>query len=266
MVTRSFDWLINTHLLLFGLVFFVLLCLVNEFGFQLGGWSRRRRPHHERELSGVGAITAGMLGLLAFNLGVSINMAQDRYDARRGLVVQEANAIGTVWLRAKLVSGDEGPALLSLIEEYARVRLAYTTADEKASEAGLIARTGALQTEMWARAQAVAARTPTPVTATLINALNDMFDQSLAQRFAFESRAPVNLPWMLLAGSMLAIGAMGFQLGLAGARQVVLTALLLWMWAGAVMLIVDLNRPRVGTIRVDPTPLIWTIQGFAPGL
>src|SRR4051794_38398115 len=204
MVTRSFDWLINTHLLLFGLVFFVLLCLLNEFGFQLGGWSRRRRPHHERELSGVGAITAGMLGLLAFNLGVSINMAQDRYDARRGLVVQEANAIGTVWLRAKLVSGDEGPALLSLIEEYARVRLAYTTADEKASEAGLIARTGALQTEMWARAQAGCARTPTPGTATPPNTLNHHVAPSVAQSFTLEGRGPGKPPRKPAAGSAAA--------------------------------------------------------------
>jgi hypothetical protein len=264
MLEPTFDWLLNTHVLLFGLMCFLLLCLVAEVGFQLGGLSRRRHPCQERELTGVGTITAGMLGLLAFTLGITIGIAQNRYEARRDLVVQEANAIGTAWLRAHL-AGEEGPALAALIEDYARARLAYTTADTKASEPELIARTNALQTGIWAKAQAVAARAPTAVTATLINALNDMFDQSLAQRFAFESKMPPSLAWMLLIGSVLAIGAMGFQLGLAGTRQVLLVALLLLMWAGAMMLIVDMNRPRIGGIRVNPAPLLWTIQGFGSG-
>jgi len=264
MLEPMFDWLINTHVLLFGLACFLLLCLVAEIGFQLGGWSSRRHPCQERQLTGVGTITAGMLGLLAFTLGITIGIAQNRYEARRDLVVQEANAIGTAWLRAHL-AGEDGPALAALIEDYARTRLAYTAADATMSEPELTARTNTLQTEIWTKAQAIAARAPTAVTATLINALNDMFDQSLAQRFAFDSKVPSNLAWMLLVGSVLAIGAMGFQLGLAGTRQMLLMALLLLMWAGAMMLIADMNRPRIGAIKVDPAPLVWTIQGFGSG-
>jgi len=264
MVESTFEWLINTHVLLFGLFCFLLLFLVAEIGFQIGNWSRRRRRHPEQELTGVGTITTGMLGLLAFTLGITIGIAQNRYEARRDLVVQDANAIGTAWLRAHL-AGEEGPALVGLIEDYAKVRLAYTAADTMTSESYLIARTNTLQTEIWAKAQTVAARAPTAVTATLINALNDMFDQSLAQRFAFESQVPPNLAWMMVIGSVLAIGAMGFQLGLNGARQLLLMALLLMMWAGAMMLIADMNRPRLGGIRVNATPLLWTIEGFGSG-
>lgn len=261
MLKPTFDWLLNTHVLVFGLACFLLLYLVAEIGFQLGGLSRRHRPCQERELTGVGTITAGMLGLLAFTLGITIGIAQNRYEARRDLVVQEANAIGTAWLRAHL-AGEDGPALAALIEDYAKARLAYTTADTTASEPALIACTNALQTAIWTKAQAVAARAPTAITATLINALNDMFDQSLAQRFAFDSRVPANLAWMLLVGSVLAIGAMGFQLGLAGTRQILLMVLLLLMWGGAMMLVADMNRPRIGAIQVDPAPLQWTIEGF----
>jgi hypothetical protein len=95
MLEPIFEWLINTHVLLFGLFCFFLLFLVAEIGFQTGNWSRLRRRHREQELSGVGTITAGMLGLLAFTLGITIGIAQNRYEARRTLVVQEANAIGT---------------------------------------------------------------------------------------------------------------------------------------------------------------------------
>jgi len=99
----------------------------------------------------------------------------------------------------------------------------------------------------------------------VVTALNELIDLSLSQRFAFTNRVPIYLMWTILAGSMLSIGAMKFQFGVAGARQPTLTALLLFMWTGAIILIVDLNRPRLGWIRVDPTPMVWTIQGFGSG-
>jgi hypothetical protein len=64
-------------------------------------------------------------------------------------------------------------------------------------------------------------------------------------------------------GSILAIGAMGFQLGLVGHRQQVLSSLLLAMWVGAMVLAVDLSRPRLGSIRVETDPLEWTIEELA---
>jgi hypothetical protein len=70
------------------------------------------------------------------------------------------------------------------------------------------------------------------------------------------------MSWMLMAGSVLAIGAMGYHFGASGARHMVLTSLLLVMWAGGMALIADLNRPRTGTIRVDPAPLVWTVRSF----
>ena len=60
------------------------------------------------------------------------------------------------------------------------------------------------------------------------------------------------------------IAALGYQLGLVGARYPILVSLLLLMWTGALTLIVDLNRPRLGSIHVDPAPLIWTIESFTP--
>jgi len=69
---------------------------------------------------------------------------------------------------------------------------------------------------------------------------------------------------MLLIGAVLAIGALGFQIGVTGPRPLVLLGLMLLMWTGGLLLIVDLNRPRIGLVRVDPAPLVWTIQGFGP--
>jgi hypothetical protein len=98
MVERAYDWFLGQTLLIFsGLAFG--LCLASETGLRLGRSRARRNATRE----GVGTITAGMLGLLSFTLGLTIGYAQDTAEARRGLVVQEADAISTVWLQTRLV-------------------------------------------------------------------------------------------------------------------------------------------------------------------
>jgi hypothetical protein len=264
-VTALFGSLIQADLILLWAVLFLLLATAGECGFRLERWRTARRTAPEPERSGISTVTASMFALLAFTLGLTISFAQGRFEARRDLVVQEANSIGTAWLRARLVGDQEGPAIATLIEDYAKVRLGYTAEDREDEIPGLLARTGALQTQMWHLMTELARRTPTPISASLIAALNGMFDASLAQRFAFTARVPQSLEWTLLGGSLLAVGAMGYQLGATGIRQTVLSVLSLLMWAGAMVLIVDFDRARLGTIRVDPAPLVWTIQGFGSG-
>ncbi len=193
-----------------------------------------------------------------------IGYAQDRAEARRELVVQEANVIGTAWLRAKLVGGEEGQAIAQLIEELAAVELAFTVAETDEPEAWLTARRGVLQDQIWSLAQTAVRRDSSAATTAMITARNGMFDTELAERFAFDSKVPPTLAWMGFCGALLAIGALGYPLSLAAARHPLLIALLLVMWTGGIMLVLDLNRPRFGAIRIDPAPLIWTIQGFYP--
>jgi hypothetical protein len=263
MLERAYVWFAGENLLVFGGLVFTLLSVACEAGFRLGGRRSRRalNPEHERE--GVGTITAAMLGLLSFTLGLTIGYAQDRAETRRGLVVREANAIGTAWQRAKLVSGEEGAAIAELIEALAKVELVFAVAGSTEPEAALVTQREALQKQIWGIAQTLARRDPTPVTNALTTALNEMSDAELALRFAFDSRVPPTLSSMLLLGALLAIGAMGYQFGLTGARHPLLVSLLLAMWSGGMALVMDLNEPRLGSIRVDPAPLVWTIQGIA---
>jgi len=176
--------------------------------------------------------------------------------------MEEANTIGTAWLQARLVGGDEGIAIAGFIEDYAKVRLAYTTAQTAKEELPLITSTGTVQNQIWQALQRLARRNPTPVTSTLIKSVNDMFDAASAQRFAFESRVPASIAWILIDGALLTVGAVGYHLGLSGYRQVLLMMLLLAMWTGGIALIADLNRPRAGAIRVDASPLLWQLQSF----
>jgi hypothetical protein len=95
-----------------------------------------------------------------------------------------------------------------------------------------------------------------------MSSINDMFSASLAQRYAIESRTPNETLLGLQLGAMLAAGALGYQMGLAARRQLALTLLLFLMLSGAMMMIVDFNRPYGGFIRVNPAPFEWTIRSF----
>jgi hypothetical protein len=251
---------IEAGMAVLGAVLFLILTAACEIGFRVGRWRGGETAKSEAETSAASILTGGMLALLAFMLGLTVSFAQSRFEARRDLVAVEANAIGTAWLRAHLVGGSDGEGMAAIIVDYARTRLAFTRADLTGPVDALVARTEQDKTRIWALATDAARRAPTPITAGLIVALNAMFDASVSQQFAVEGRVPPGILSMLVAGAILAIGAMGFQLGLTGHRQPVLSSLLLAMWVGGIVMTVDLNRPRLGDLRVDTSPLVWTIR------
>ncbi|WP_323989792.1 hypothetical protein [Nguyenibacter sp. L1] len=243
-------------------ILFPSLMFAAEFGYRFGRRIASRKSEKSTDLAASATLTTGMIGLLAFTLSLSINFAQDRFEARRDLVLAEANAISTAWLRANLIDGAESAVIAAEIEEYARVALAYTTAESNADIPGLVERMGALQDGIWRSMGMIARHASNPVTIALASALNDMFDLFTSQRFAYQSHVLTNIVLMLYLEALATIGALGYQLGLGGDRHIVLTTLLLMMWSGGMILIMDLNQPRIGSIRADASPLIWTIRGF----
>jgi hypothetical protein len=248
----------------FGLFVFALLALAGEVGFQTGRARGRATTLPNNQNAGVSTLTTGMLGFVAFTLAVTIGIAQDRFEARRHATLDEANTIGTAWLRTGL-AGASGKPIAGLIEEYARARLAYLVAAGPDSATGELARANTLQNEIWQSALPLLPAMPAPLASELVSSLNDMFDAELVQRYSMESRVPNETMLGLLVGAVLAVGALGYQMGLAGRRQLVLALLLLLMVSGAMAMIIDFNQPSTGFIHVNPAPLEWTIQGFAPG-
>jgi hypothetical protein len=263
MLIRLLQQLIGFGLGVFGLFVFVLLALTCEIGFWTGRARGRVAPMIEKESSVVSTVTTGMLGLVAFTLALTIGIAQNRFEARRQATLNEANAIGTAWLRMGL-AGAPGKPIAGLIGDYARARLAYLEAMSPATAAAALAHTNTLQNEIWQRALPVIGGMSSTLASALVSSLDNMFGASLVQRYSMESGTPNETMLMLLAGAMLAAGALGYQMGLAGRRQLVLALLLLVMVSGAMVMIIDFNRPRGGFIHIDATPLVWTIEGFAP--
>jgi hypothetical protein len=258
-VNAVFVWLLSASSLVLGLALLLVLTLACEIGYRFG----RRRGATLAEGADhtvTATLTAGMVGLLAFILGLTINFAENRYEARRELVVTEANAIGTAWRRARLVGGPEGEAISSLVRLYAQTRLDFTRAPANRPLDDLNARTSDVTRAISEQVSQAARKAPTPIAATLVTAIDEMFDSAQAQRFAFLGGTPDAILDMMILGAIIAIGAMGYETGLRGARQPVLTSLLLVMWAGGIVITVDLSQPRLGAIPVDARPLEWTMQ------
>ncbi|WP_289297488.1 hypothetical protein [uncultured Reyranella sp.] len=247
-----------------GLLVLVVLLVSLETGIWLGRLGARRHVPTEGEKSSVNFATAGMMGLLAFLLGVSLSMASDRYQQRRDSVLAEANAIGTVWLRASVGTGAEGVALQNLLREYTAVRIAVVGGSNTSPPEELLQRTNSLQSEIWALARTVAERSPTPISGLLLTSLNEMIDLSLTNRRNLNAHVPAYILRLLLTVSIFAVGAVGYGFGLVGSRQHVLSILLLGIWTLAIVLIIDIDRPQSGEVRIDPAPLVWTLQGFGP--
>jgi hypothetical protein len=262
---HSLQGLAKGNLHLAGLYVLLLLMGSLEIGVQLGKFLARRHPPTDGQKSSVNFATAGMMGLLAFLLGVSLSMASDRYQQRRDSVLAEANAIGTAWLRATVGTGAEGEAMQRLLRDYTETRIAVVRGSSDQAEVDrLNQRTNSIQNELWQQARTVAERSPTPISGLLLSSLNDMIDLSLTNRRNFTSHVPPYILRLLLTVSIFAVGAVGYGFGLVGSRQPGLSVLLLGVWTLAIVLIIDIDRPQSGEVRIDPAPLVWTLQGFGP--
>ncbi len=244
---------------------FVILFAASEFAYRLGRRTATRREPTESMRSSVGFITGGMLGLFAFLMGITFSLSSARYDLRRQSVLDEANAIGTAWLRAGMVGGQEGADIQRVLRDYTALRIEFVKADaDPAQEQRVIAQTNTMQTQIWSLAVRVAERTPTPITTIFMTSLNDMFDLATTNRRNFDRGVPGYVLRLVFIVAVLSVGAMGYQFGINRNRQIIVSALLLVTWTMTIVLVIDIDSPRAGGVRVDPSPLIWTLESWEP--
>ncbi len=154
------------------LVVSLLLLVVTEVGFIFGRRLRGRDDEHRK--GQIGGIQGAILGLLALLLGFTFAMAVGRYETRRDLVLQEANSIGTTFLRASFLPPEHRQAVELLLRKYVDARLNfYDAGTDKTEISNAEQTTTSIQQELWSHAVAASNVNPTPLMATFINSLND---------------------------------------------------------------------------------------------
>jgi hypothetical protein len=252
-------------LLAFASILFVGQLLAYEAGYRLASYRRSQGTAPETE--GVSLFVGGLLGLLAFVLALTLSYGSARFAERRHGALEEANAIGTAWLRAEAVANPRAGAIARLLQDYARIRKAYAQAPrEPVLIEKLNSQTSALQSQIWGQVSGLVRDRPDPLAVSLMSAVNDTFDASTAERLAYESEFPPQLFWLLVGMALIAMGALGYQLGLKLHKVRSLAALLAAVWTAVIVVILDMSAPRIGAIRTSVAVYDWTIQEFEGGV
>jgi hypothetical protein len=202
-----------------------------------------------------GTLVGALLGLMAFLLAVTMGMAADRFDARRAMVMDEATTIGQAYLQAGYLPEPRTNVLRELLREYLPLRI--SSSDQEAVLAN-IARSRELHPAMWAIVEEAARSGYNPdLMSSLGETMTEIVRLDEARVVAgLYARVPESILVLLLAGSALALGMVGYSAGLAGSRSV-LSALVLVVALGAVMtLVIDLDRPQEGFLKVSQRALL----------
>jgi hypothetical protein len=222
---------------------------------ELGRWWGTRQLRHDPEGAriGTGAVEGAVFALLGLLIAFTFSGAAARFDDRRHLIVQEANAIGTAWLRLDLLPAEAQPAVRELFRQYVDSRLAaYRKLPDLDAAMVELDHSLDLQNQIW-RGSVEAARSAPTVAATtvLLPALNEMIDVVTTRTAASSMHPPVAIYLLLFVLCLL--GALFAGSAMAGSRK--RHALHVFGFAAimsaSVYLIIDLEFPRYGLIRVD---------------
>jgi len=221
-----------------------------------GAYLRRRRRHlEEAEHEDLGVILAAALTLLGLIVGFSFSMAVSRYDQRKNYEEEEANAIGTEYVRASLLPAADATRVRALLRSYLDQRVLFYTTRDAHRLRQINASTAQLQADLWFAVQAPAAAQPTPLIALAVSGMNDVLNSQGYTQAAWWNRIPV-AAWGLM-GAMaiccnLLVGYNARQTGAKPLRFFVLPMIV----AVSFLLIADLDSPRGGLIRVRPQNLV----------
>jgi hypothetical protein len=244
MILANFTF--DAVLLAFGLFLALVACV--EIGRRIG--IRRAAQEGEAARAGAGVVEGAVFALLGLLIAFTFSGAASRFDHRRTLIIEEANAIGTAYLRLDLLPAAAQGELREGFRRYLDARLAtYRAVPDLAKVKAENARAMALQQEIWTKA--VAAAAGTQATVLLLPALNQMIDITTTRTMAAQTHPPLALFALLFVLALLGALLAGHAMSGGRARNWVHMATFAFALAGAVYVTLDMEFPRLGLIRVD---------------
>jgi hypothetical protein len=223
-----------------------------DFGRRFG--IRQRNLHGKDYAAGLSPVEGAVFGLLGLLVAFTFSGAATRFDERRSLIVEEANDIGTAYLRLDLLPPDLQPAVKQKFREYVDARIAaYKALPDVEKALGHLARANALQGEIWKLAVPAAAQAAPGSAASvlLLPALNATFDIANVRTWATQMHPPGVIFLMLAALALGCALIAGHGMSAAPERHWLHMLAFALMLASAVFVIIDLEYPRLGFFRVD---------------
>lgn len=255
------DWLGTVNPLILGVILFGSLLAGAALGAAFRVW-RDRRSWTSAEKEGQDAyVVSAVLGLLALLLGFTFSLATDRFDARRLLVLQEANAIGTAYLRSQLLGEPHRTRMSELLVRYTDNRITLAKArPDKAKE--LLTVNDALIVDLWAATSAAFDSVKTlDFSSEFVDGMNEVIDLDASRKTARLARVPVEVFVVLFVCLVTSAAVLGYVLTQLRGRLA--AGLLLMLFTLVLLLIVDIDRPVVGGIVESQGPMEELRKSFA---
>ena len=204
-----------------------------------------------------GTVRSAVLALLGLLLGVSFALAGARREARRELLVEEANSIVTTARRAQLLPEPYAANVAELLREYVPIRIEthretqfsdqFTTTRKRSTD---------VQDRMWAEAVAAAAERPSPITASFIASLNETIDLEAKSVAAKRNHVPGAVWLLLLCVAGCGLWLVSYQAGTSGRHSILERFIFPILIAIVIAIITDIDTPRAGLISLDERPLL----------
>jgi hypothetical protein len=241
-------YILNRPLLLF-MVTFLLLWLAAWIGMVLRS---RRSQLSDGMRSDYSVIVGATLTLLGLLIGFTFSMATTRYDMRKTLEEEEANAIGTEYTRLDFLPAADSARLQALLRQYTGLRILFYTTRDQTDLQKIDADTSKMQSQLWANVAAAAKVQASPLSALASSGMNDVLNSQGYTQAAWWNRIPI-AAWILMF-LIAALSTILLGYGMHG-RATVLSVILPLAVSISFFLIADIDGPRAGVIRIQPQNL-----------
>lgn len=234
----------------------ILLFAAAEISFHLGKWRKRRS--RDQEKGEARTILGAALGLLAFMLAFTFGMAGSIHNARKSVLLEEANAIGTVYLRAQILPEPSSSKIKGLLREYVDIRLKGAQLKSVDQVKQLIARSEEIHNELWTLSVSLAKENSASIfVGRFVDLVNEVIDlHSKRLSLGLLNRIPMSIATTLFFVAILSMTLMGYQAGLTGVRTLVARFALILAFASVMLLITELDRPKGTIIKVNKQVMI----------
>jgi hypothetical protein len=240
-------------LMLSGIGLCVAMFLCSLLGYRLG-------LSREGGVDGqFGIIETATLGLVALMLAFTFQIALSRFEEGRQLIVEEANAIGTAYLRIDALDPSDQPGMRDLFRAYVDARIrSFAAVAAGGDPAREIAKTRQLQDRLWNGAVAAAKRASTPgAPILLLPAMNAMIDVTTSRLVNYRTHIPVLIKGLLFALAIIGSLVIGYAMGAGKGSSLVPAVIFAVVVSSVIYTILDLDNPRYGLIRLDATQQVF---------
>ncbi len=231
------------------LVVLITVSLILFLSASIGSAIGRRSRDRIEDKSQVSTIQASLLGILGLLLGFTFAVASSRYDSRRLLAIDEANALGTAFMGAQMLPEPHRTKLSDDLQRYIRLRASPLAVQTGPRLSRVKKQTEQAQHVIRRHAIALARERDTEITSIFIDSLNQSLELYSSRVATYYARVPNTILWILLCIAIVGLGMVGYGFGMVGQQGWLVMGLVSVTVAAVMVMIVDLDRPEAGPTR-----------------